>query len=340
MSRVFLHPSLRIISKKSSTHKFRWLSTVHEINELLPEKKDIDTSKPFIIRNHAQTPSQTSTTISISKWFTNHEKFPKFTDYLNQHLHFTLPYELILPTTQEYDTNPINPIKRFISWLSSTQQQPNHYTLVSVLLQQEINNLNKTNNNNHLRFLRFDAPFALLSAALEYNSLFPDLPLTELYIAQAPLSNLPAALQADLSTPKSLLSYLGKGDIYGSSIWIGLEPTYTPWHRDPNPNLFCQLRRTKVMRLMPPNRGRSLFERVQAGLQGTTSWRIRGEEMMQGEERQALFKAVWEEESKKGIMTEVVLSEGDVLYLPKGWWHSVRTLGSGCLNMSVNWWFR
>ncbi|KAK3984465.1 hypothetical protein QBC44DRAFT_336911 [Cladorrhinum sp. PSN332] len=356
---IILRHLPRIISKRAppNTIQVQCLSTVRELllKGPLPAKQDIDTETPFVIRSRFDGDDDDgSHNISISKWFSTTNAVPKFTDYLNQHLNLTLPYELILPSKTHFDANPNNnAIKRFILWLSDNQEEfphktnskPPYYHLLSVLLQQEISNATKTpttpnNDNNDVRFLRFDAPLALLSAGLEYNSIFPETPLTQLYIAQAPLSNLPPALQADLLIP-SLLSHLGRGDIYGSSIWLGLEPTYTPWHRDPNPNLFCQLRRKKVMRLMPPNRGRNLFERVQAELrQQGASWRIRGDEMMQGAERRALSKAVWE--SNTG-MTETVVRPGDLLYLPQGWWHSVRSSGqtcSGALNVSVNWWFR
>ena len=106
------------------------------------------------------------------------------------------------------------------------------------------------------------------------------------------------------------------------------------------------------MRLMPPNRGRNLYERVQAELkQIPSSWRIRGEEMMQGAERNALFKAVWDPSSPGTGLSQAGLGPCDVMYLPKGWWHSVRSglvqpafegarAFPGGLNASVNWWFR
>ena len=62
----------------------------------------------------------------------------------------------------------------------------------------------------------------------------------KLYVAQAPLSLLPASLHEDVKPP-SYVQDAGKGDVYDSSLWMGIAPTYTPLHRDPNPNLFVQM---------------------------------------------------------------------------------------------------
>ncbi|KAK4133650.1 Clavaminate synthase-like protein, partial [Trichocladium antarcticum] len=191
-------------------------------------------------------------------------------------------------------------------------------------------------------FIRFEAPLGLLVAGIQFNKEqhSPDGCFTQLYVAQAPISTLPRALQADVPTPNGLAQGRFPSDIYGSSIWLGLEPTYTPWHRDPNPNLFCQLCGSKVVRTMPPWPGTRLFEEVQAKLGKGGSPRIRGEEMMQGPERRALLDAVWGANTPQH-MIEVEVNPRDVLFIPKGWWHSVRSTGpGGGLNASVNWWFR
>jgi hypothetical protein len=199
------------------------------------------------------------------------------------------------------------------------------------------------------RFIRFDAPLALLNAAIHFNKETSNQSerVSQLYIAQMPLSDLPRDLQADVPTPAALTApatpeHPYTADIYTSSLWLGLEPTFTPWHRDPNPNLFCQLVGCKTVRLMPPAPGKELFAQVNASLGRTNaSHAIRGYEMMQAGERQAWWDAVWGSEVPSG-MYEVVLRPRDVLFLPMGWWHSVRSAdgGQGSLNASVNWWFR
>ena len=62
--------------------------------------------------------------------------------------------------------------------------------------------------------------------------------------------------------------------------------------------------------------------------------------MMQGEERRVLEKTVWGDEEVEGPDGwEAELESGDALFIPKGWWHSVKGVGEG-INGSVNWWFR
>ena len=211
-------------------------------------------------------------------------------------------------------------------------------------------------------FHTFTAPLSLLFAAShpieDSNSISPSLP--GLYIAQAQLADLPADLKADLPVPAVLANLYSEAlkqegnkrrsaaaDIYGTSLWLGTPPTFTPLHKDPNPNLFIQLRGQKVIKLLPPKVGVEIFARVQKKIQAdiaqgrVNGGAIRGDEMMQGREKWELLEEVWGDGADKfGEEADVVvLKEGDGLFIPKGWWHSVKSLGEG-VNGSVNWWFR
>lgn len=168
---------------------------------------------------------------------------------------------------------------------------------------------------------------------------------TSLYLAQCQLLDLPAALRDDFPTP-SIVNTAGKGDVYDTNIWIGLAPTYTPLHRDPNPNLFVQVAGSKHVRLLSPESGLRVFARVreQLGKDGSRSnAAYRGEDMMQGPERELLDRAIWEkssenpgrhneervreEEFEEGY--EAILNAGDGLFIPLGWWHSIKGVGKG-----------
>jgi hypothetical protein len=165
------------------------------------------------------------------------------------------------------------------------------------------------------------------------------IPTAKIYIAQASLTDLLPAMRADLPTPELILK-AGKGDVYDSSIWLGQAPTYTPLHRDPNPNLFVQLAGKKVVRLYEPRAGNAVFSKVQEAIGGSASATMRGEEMMQGQEKELLEEEVWSDgEHTSGGAWQAELEAGDALFIPKGWWHSVKGLGDG-INGSVNWWFR
>jgi hypothetical protein len=161
---------------------------------------------------------------------------------------------------------------------------------------------------------------------------------TRLYLAQCQLLDLPPILRADFPAP-DLVSRAGKGDVYDTNVWIGHPPTYTPLHRDPNPNLFVQLAGEKVVRLLAPVDGQAVFGAVRRRL-GKSGDReaaaIRGEEMMVGQERVLLDEMVWgspvsagRDRAGAGVGFEARLGVGEGLFIPKGWWHSIKGVGKG-----------
>jgi hypothetical protein len=196
---------------------------------------------------------------------------------------------------------------------------------------------------------------------------------TRLYVAQHSVADLPPTLQADLPAPE-YVRIAGKGDIYSSSVWMGVPPTHTPLHRDPNPNLFVQLAGAKVIRMLAPDHGRKILEMAKAmarsnpagdmewdggwmgrggGKIGSMGMNVRGEEMMVGEEGRLTEDVVWggvqekivgnsfmgledkveDAEEIEGVETR--LGPGDGLFIPKGWWHSIKGVGDG-VNASVS----
>jgi hypothetical protein len=208
-----------------------------------------------------------------------------------------------------------------------------------------------------VNFERFEGPLSLLFQHMEIPGWKP---AEQLYLAQHSLADLPKELQDDLPTP-DVIKALGKGDIYNSSLWMGKAPTCTPLHRDPNPNLFVQLSGKKKIRLLNPQVGQELYEQVMHSLgKSGGSASMRGEEMMQGRELEALENAVWNDEWAHPGGTlgfEVTVKKGGGLYIPLGWWHAVRGVGRGpnvsvshsapCQDallidvlLQVNWWFR
>lgn len=270
---------------------------------------------------------------AATKWLKTRDGSAIFTTHLEKYSALVLPYELVVSSTNPLD----GPIRQFTDYLLASSDPVQNY--LAGFLQAQCRQLSSAPTSG-TRFLRFDAPLALLMAGFKFNAAAPSSArLKQLYIAQAPLNTLPRELQDDVPTP-SLVKDAGKGDIYDSSVWIGLEPTYTPWHRDPNPNLFHQLWSTKEVRLLPPRRGEHIFLQAWTKLGNGGTSRIRGAEMMEGAERQVLLDAIWGPDAPGDILS-VDLSPGDALFIPKGWWHSIRSIhGDGGPNASVNWWFR
>lgn len=177
-------------------------------------------------------------------------------------------------------------------------------------------------------FHRTEAPFGLFlawaqNATAETSHRF--------YLAQAPLTSFPSILQADIPTPIDLLRKFGKGDVYDTNIWIGLPPTYTPLHSDPNPNLLVQLVGSKVVRLLSPNDGLKIYQETIGN--ENSSAKFRGDEMMKGKEKVLLEARIWCDEKigrdGLGVGYEARLECGDGIYIPQGWWHSIKGVGNG-----------
>jgi hypothetical protein len=183
-------------------------------------------------------------------------------------------------------------------------------------------------------FRQFHAPLTLFLEWMRSAETSPQ--STRLYLAQCQLLDLPQVLRDDFPTP-DIVAKAGKGDIYDTNLWIGHPPTYTPLHRDPNPNLFVQLAGRKVVRLLAPSEGQALFSSIRRQLGksgGKDAAAMRGEEMMQGQERALLDERVWGESASAGSEGsssgyEAHLEAGDGLFIPKGWWHSIKGVGEG-----------
>lgn len=241
-------------------------------------------------------------------------------------------------------------------------------------------------------FHRSEGPLQLLLSSLDHQpgQTKPQSvqPRHSIYLAQCSLADLPVTIQNDLPTP-SLIHQVGRGDMYNSSLWLGAAPTMTPLHRDPNPNLHLQLAGVKIIRLYPPPIGQAVYDHVQAILAkhhrraSTGSASFRDESMMSGPERDLLDSLIWHQETLhadphsqstntsdpeqeeikllRGALTdhglECRITMGEALFIPQGWWHSVRGIAgaddgddhhglgedggeSRGVVASVNWWFR
>ncbi|KAB8228492.1 putative JmjC domain protein [Aspergillus alliaceus] len=299
---------------------------------------------PFVARsNNPNTPFSTLNNSSTATPPCGYHPLTLLEDASIEHFrekHFVPELPVILPRRRFCD------LPAFERWFRSSRLNTAYLEQhgAEALVPLELTLPSSDPGENEVRFRQFHAPLSLFLNWMRTVDGEEPSQLMRLYLAQCQLSDLPQVLRDDFPTPE-LVSQTGKGDVYDTNVWIGYSPTYTPLHRDPNPNLFVQLAGQKTVRLIAPDDGQVLFASVreQLGKSGNReAAAFRGSEMMQGRERTLLEKEVWDDSGGSGhksIGYEAQLEAGDGMFIPKGWWHSIKGVGHG-VTASVNWWFR
>lgn len=178
----------------------------------------------------------------------------------------------------------------------------------------------------------------------------PPKPLS--YLAQHELFTQLPALRNDIPTPDlcytsppphPLSPSLNKPELPLPLInaWLGPAGTITPLHTDGYHNLLAQVVGSKYVRLYSPRDSEALCPRGEdedgIDMHNTSAYDVGVVEGWDappaGEEAQADIEL---EEFRGLRYWEAVLEEGDVLYIPIGWWHYVRSLS---VSFSVSFWW-
>ena len=135
------------------------------------------------------------------------------------------------------------------------------------------------------------------------------------------LAELPLALRLDLAPPP----YCADAPWQDANLWIGAPGIVSGLHRDLADNLHVQISGRKRFLLVSPRQSacvypNSLFDGVPNG------------------SRVDLEQPDLERFPRMGrlAITVAELEPGDAVYIPRGWWHQVRTLE---LSVSVNFWW-
>ncbi|OZJ04098.1 hypothetical protein BZG36_02850 [Bifiguratus adelaidae] len=146
------------------------------------------------------------------------------------------------------------------------------------------------------------------------------------YLAQHHLLDQAPELRNDIEVP--VYTQAGKGDHYQTAFFLGPSGTITTLHKDPYHNLFCQVFGTKKVWLFAPSEDAKMYAYLDPWRKNTS--RIRDiEEAYVRSDRYPLLK--------DAACVEANMEPGDMLYIPLGWWHYVRSLNASC---SVSFWFR
>ncbi|CAE8602247.1 unnamed protein product, partial [Polarella glacialis] len=143
------------------------------------------------------------------------------------------------------------------------------------------------------------------------------------YIAQHALLDQVPSLAADAPTPD--LALCGTEGALLRQLFFGPKGTVTPAHYDPYENIFCQVVGSKYLRLYPASEGDRLYARSDEDPLRNNST-LEPADILEGEAAgsyAARFPKLLEAE-----FVDVVLNPGDMLYLPRGWWHYVKSLST------------
>ena len=160
------------------------------------------------------------------------------------------------------------------------------------------------------------------------------------YLAQHDLFSQIPALRSDISVPIYCYTDPPRGpsamrkaklDEPLLNAWFGPAGTVSPLHTDPYHNILCQVVGRKYIRLYSPEEWRKLYPRgiEEGGINMSNTSRV-SVEAAPDELKQKFPRFVG------APYLETILSEGESLYIPTGWWHYVRSL---TVSFSVSFWW-
>lgn len=130
----------------------------------------------------------------------------------------------------------------------------------------------------------------------------------------------------------------GEGKLYQTMIWMGPRHTVSPLHFDPLDNILMQVVGWKRILLFPPD---SQTEPVDKG-EGE-SWHYAGTNGNQYNTSAVDIENPNHDSfpnyaARAPVPFECILGPGDGLFIPKRWWHHVRSFD--LINVSANVWWR
>jgi lysine-specific demethylase 8 len=142
------------------------------------------------------------------------------------------------------------------------------------------------------------------------------------YLAQFNLLDHVKELECDISVPDYCYAKQSEEPII--NIWMGPRGTVSPCHHDPYDNIFAQIVGYKYIRLFSPDSNLYPYPADQM-LSNTSQIDVENEKDL---EKYPDFPI-------HGYQ-DIILGPGDLLYIPKGWWHYVRSLS---VSFSASFWF-
>ena len=141
------------------------------------------------------------------------------------------------------------------------------------------------------------------------------------YVQQQSLYNELRVLMNDVELPRQLS--FGKKNL-ALNLWFGSTGCFSPLHRDKDENFLVQILGRKEISLFAPNQSQFLYPNIGQKLPHVSKVNLLNIE----HEKYPLVA--------KAERFTVLLEPGDVLYIPRFWWHAVSSLD---VSISLNWWW-
>lgn len=153
------------------------------------------------------------------------------------------------------------------------------------------------------------------------------------YLAQHALFEQIPALLRDVDLPDycalSQDADAEEGGVKAINAWLGPEGTVSPLHSDPHHNLLSQAVGRKYVRLYAPAHAPALYPHEEPKMRNSSRVDLRRSPARLAAEGFPLFPAA--------PYADCVLTPGEMLYIPPGWFHYVQSLSG---SFSVSFWWR
>jgi Cupin-like domain len=168
--------------------------------------------------------------------------------------------------------------------------------------------------SSSIRKIRFDRFIDLISAKL-------DLGLGgKYYLQQTQLTGPFSTLTQDIIIPR----YIEKELLKTINLWLGPDGNISPLHYDRADNLLCQVIGAKKIVLFSPSQTSYLYPFPESS---------RIPHMAQVDIDQPDLEIY--PDFQLAVFMEATILPGDILFIPKHWWHQVYSLSAG---ISINFW--
>ena len=162
---------------------------------------------------------------------------------------------------------------------------------------------------------------AIMCTFSEFLRLMEDAPDCVHYMEQVPLNESTQRLREEVD----FVAFLDTSLVASVNLWYSQKDSRIPLHWDSRDNILAQVRGSKSVKLYSPEQTENLYP----GLEGE-QWASEIDMDAPDLNRYPGFR-------EATMAAELTLHEGEMLYIPRRWWHHIITLSD--VSLSLNYWY-